>query len=141
VVIVRRWRQQGPVRRPGAWTAVAVVDDLQLAAAIADLVSEEDVALDASVATADEVLHVFRGQDRERILDQLNGRTTKELLRELTLRRAAEGRLNRQERRSGVERRSGRERRFGIESVPPAGERRCGRDRRSRPDRRTMTAA
>jgi hypothetical protein len=40
------------------------------------LVSEEDVALDASVATADEVLHVFRGQDRERILDQLNGRTS-----------------------------------------------------------------
>jgi hypothetical protein len=108
---------------------------------MADLVREEEVGVEVSVASADEVLHTFRSQDREGILDQLNSRSTKEIQRELTLRRAAEARLTSEERRSGAERRMGRERRSGIDSIPPAGERRSGRDRRSRRDRRATTAA
>jgi hypothetical protein len=141
VVIVRRWRQQGSIRRPGMWTPVGVVDDLELAAAMADLVRDDEAESDVSVVSADELLHVLPSQDREHILDRLNSRTAGDKRRDLALRHAAEARLRRGERRSGLDRRSGRERRSGGDRIPPAGERRSGRDRRSGRERRTQTAA
>ena len=141
VVIVRRWRQQGPTRVPGVWTPVGVVDDVGLAAAMADLVREEEAGTDASVISADELLYAFPSEDRARILDRLNSRTTKDIQRDLTLRRAAEARLAKHERRSSFDRRSGRDRRSGIDRKPPGGQCRSGRDRRSGSDRRAKILA
>jgi hypothetical protein len=138
---VRRWRQQGPIRLPGVWTPVGVVDDLELAAAMADLVREDEAGIDASVVSANELLYAFPSQDRARILDRLNSRTTDDIQRDLTLRRAAEARLAKHERRSNLDRRSGRDRRSGIDRKPPGGQRRFGRDRRSGSDRRAKTVA
>jgi hypothetical protein len=140
IVIVRRWRQQGPARHPGVWTPVAVVDDLELAAAMADLLREE-TGTDVSVVSADELLHVFRSQDRARILDRLNSRTTSEIQGEHSLRQEAEARLAKPRSRSGIDRRSGGDRRSGVDWKPSESERRSGRDRRSGPDRRAKTAA
>ena len=123
------------------WIPVGVVDDLELAAAMADLLREEEADADVSVVSADELLHTFRSQDRERILERLNSRTTEEIQRDLTLRRAAAARLARPERRSGLDRRSARDRRSGVDWKPPGGERRADRDRRSGRDRRSKTAA
>jgi hypothetical protein len=136
VVIVRRWRQQGPVRRPGVWTPVGVVDDIEVAGVMADLVREEEPGTEVSVVSADELLHAFPAQDRESILGRLNSRTTNDIQRELTLRRSAEVRLTRRERRSGFDRRSGRDRRSGVGWIPPGGERRSAHERRSGRDRR-----
>jgi hypothetical protein len=141
VVIVRRWQQQDPIRPPGVWTPVGVVDDLELAAAMADLVREDEAGTDASVVSANELLYAFPSEDRARILDRLNSRTTNDLQRELTLRRAAEARLAKHERRSSLDRRSGRDRRSGIDRKPPGGQRRSGHDRRSGSDRRAKTVA
>jgi hypothetical protein len=141
VVIVRRWRQQGPVRRFGVWTPVAVVDDLELAAAMTDLLLEDEPGVEVSVVSADELLHTFRSQDRERILDQLNSRTTSDIQRDLELRHAAAARLGKHERRSGLDRRSGRDRRSGVDWKPPGGERRSAHDRRSGRERRAKTTA
>jgi hypothetical protein len=138
VVIVRR---QGPARRSGVWTPVGVVDDLELAATMADLLLEEEAGTEVSVVSADELLHTFQLQDRERILDRLNSRTTIDIQRDLTLRRAAAARLARPERRSGLDRRSGRDRRSAEDWIPSGGERRSGRDRRGGRDRRAKTAA
>ena len=140
VVIVRRWRQQGPVRLPGVWTPVGVADDLELAAAMADLVREDEAGTDVSVISADELLYAFPSEDRARILDRLNSRTTNDIQHDLTLRRAAEARLAAHQRRSGLDRRSGRDRRSGIDRKPPGGQRRSGHDRRSA-DRRAKTVA
>ena len=140
VVIVRRWRQQGPIRLPGVWTPVAVVDDLELAAAMADLVRDDDAGTDASVVTADELLYAFPSEDRAHILDRLNSRTTNDIQRDLTLRRAAEVRLAKHERRSSLDRRSGRDRRSRTDRKPAEGQRRSGRERRSGSDRRAKTA-
>jgi hypothetical protein len=123
------------------WTPVGVVDDLDLAAAMADLVREEEAAAEVSVVSADELLHTFRSQDRDHILDRLNSRTADDRRRDLELRRAAEARLAKHDRRSGLDRRSGRDRRVGGDRQPPGGERRSGRDRRSGGDRRAKTAA
>jgi hypothetical protein len=143
VVIVRRWRQQGPARRSGMWTPVGVVDDLELAAAMADLVREDEAEAgsEVSVVSADELLHMFRAQDREHILGRLNSRTTNDIQCELTLRRRAEARLAKHERRSGFDRRSGRDRRSGVDWKPPGGERRSAHDRRSGRERRAKTTA
>jgi hypothetical protein len=141
VVIVRRWRQQSSIRRSGVWTPVGVTDDLELAAAMADLLREDEASTEVSVVSADELLHTFRSQDRERILDRLNSRTTSEIQRDLTLRRAAAARLARPERRCGLDRRSGRDRRSGVDRKSPRGERRSSRDRRSGGDRRGKLAA
>jgi hypothetical protein len=122
------------------WTPVAVVDDLELAGAMADLLREDEVGTDVSVISADELLHTFRSQDRERILDRLNSRSINDIQRELTLRRAAEARLAGPERRSSVDRRSDPDRRSGVDCKPPGGERRSDRDRRSGRDRRARTA-
>jgi hypothetical protein len=141
VVILRRWRQQGPVRLPGVWTPVGVVDDAELAVAMADLVREDEADADVSVVSADELFYELRSQDREQILEQLNSRTTNEMQRDLTLRLAAEARLGKHERRSSFDRRSGRDRRSGIDREPRGGQRRSGRDRRSGSDRRAKTVA
>jgi hypothetical protein len=141
VVIVRRWRQQGPVRLPGAWTPIGVVDNLELAAAMADLVREDEAGNDVSVVSADELLYAFPSQDRARILDRLNSRTVNDIQRDLNLRRAAEARLAKHERRSSLDRRSGRDRRSGIDRSSPGGQHRSGRDRRSGCDRRAKTVA
>ena len=106
-----------------------------------DLLREDDAGAEVSVVSADELLHTFRSQDRERILDRLNSRTTNDIQRDLTLRRAAAARLARPERRSGFDRRSSRDRRSGVDWKAPGGERRSGRDRRSGHDRRAKTAA
>jgi hypothetical protein len=119
------------------WSPVGVVNDLKLAEAMADLVREGDRQSEVSVVSADDLLHEFRSQDREPILDRLNSRTTTDIQRDFALRRAAEARLARgRERRAGLDRRSGLERRSGHEWTPPGGERRSGGDRRSGRDRR-----
>ena len=135
---MRRWRQRGPIRRPGAWTPASVVDDRELAEVIADLLQEEEGAgTEARVVSSYELLHELRAEDRERVLDQLNCRTTADIERNVMLRRRAEARLASYERRSGRDRRTGRDRRSSRRdaSVAP-GERRFGRDRRSGIDRR-----
>jgi hypothetical protein len=134
-VEVRRWRRQGPVRRPGVWNPAGVVDSRVLADAMAMLIREETGA-EARVVTGYELLHKVRAEDRERILDQLNGRTTADIRRDLELRSAAAARLTgRPERRSGHDRRLGRDRRARHSAVPAQGERRLGEDRRSGGDR------
>ena len=141
VVVVRHWRQQGPVRSPGVWTPLGVVDDLELAAAMADLVREDEADADVSVVSTHDLFYELRSQDREHILDRLNSRTTNEIQRDLTLRRAAAARLAKHERRSSLNRRSGRDRRSGIHRKPPEGQRRSGQDRRSGSDRRAKILA
>lgn len=71
-VEVRRWRRQGPVRRPGVWNPAGVVDSRVLADAMAMLIREETGA-EARVVTGYELLHKVRA------LDQLNGRTTADI--------------------------------------------------------------
>jgi hypothetical protein len=91
-------------------------------------------------------LHKVRDEDRERILDRLNSRTTAEITRDLELQRA--GALvvaGIRDRRSGHDRRSGRDRRSRRDGVPARDaaprERRSGGDRRSGRDRRRRAAA
>ncbi len=134
VVVMRQWRQ-GPVRSPGVWTPIGVVDDLELAATMADLVREAEAGADVSVVSADDVFYELRSQDREHILDRLNSRTTDEIQRDLALRRAAAARLAKHERRAG-DRRSGPDRRSDGDWKSPGRERRARGDRRSSRDRR-----
>jgi len=139
VVIVRRWRQRGPVRRADMWTPVGVVDSPELAEEMAALVREEADGTEACVVSAHELLHKLRGEDRERILDRLNSRTTAEIKRDLELQSAAAARLaSRPERRSGRDRRLGRDRRARLDLKPAESERRSRRDRRSGQDRRRL---
>lgn len=107
---------------------------------MADLLREEEADTDVSVVSADELLHT-RSQDREHILERLSSRTTADIQRDLSLRRAAAARLARPERRCGFDRRSSRDRRSEVDWKPPGGERRSARDRRSGRDRRAKTAA
>ena len=122
------------------WAPVGVVDDLQLAAVMADLLREQETGTEATVVSADDLLHTFPSQDRERILERLNSRSTNDIQRDLALRQAAAARLATPERRSGLDRRSGRERRSGTDWTP-ASERRSGGERRAGRDRRARTAA
>ncbi len=122
------------------WTPVGVVDDLQLAAVMADLLREAEAGTEVTVVSADDLLHTFPSQDRERILDRLNSRSTDDIQRDLALRQAAAARLAKPERRSGFDRRSGRDRRSGAGWIP-GGERRSGDDRRSGRDRRARASA
>jgi hypothetical protein len=121
------------------------VDNLELATAMVELMvellREDEADSEVSMVSADELLYAFRLEEREHILDRLNSRTTSEIQRELTLRRAAAARLARPERRSGFDRRLGGDRRSGADRKPAGDERRSGRNRRSGHDRRTMTAA
>jgi hypothetical protein len=138
VVIVRRWRQQGPVRRPSGWAPVGVVSRRNLAEAMVALLREASVWTEARAVSHHELLHEIREEDRERILARLNSRTKAEIKRDLELRWAAATRLaGLPDRRSGRDRRTRNDRRRSAEqSLPPAGERRRGRDRRSGRDRR-----
>jgi hypothetical protein len=140
VVIVRRWRNRLPIRRPGVWTPAGVGDDRELAEAMADVLREDDVDAEARVVSAYELMHVLREEDRERILDRLNSRTTSDIERDLALRRTAAARLASYERRSG-NRRAGRDRRSGRDLSLTGGEHRSGHDRRSGRDRRRAQTA
>lgn len=118
-----------------------MVDSRELAEAMAALIREQTGA-EALVVTGWELLHKVRAEDRERILDQLNGRTTADIDRDLELRSAALARLaSRPERRSGRDRRLRRDRRSGRGVLRIEGERRSGQDRRSGRDRRDMQCA
>lgn len=141
VVIVRRWRRRGPVQRPGVWAPVGVVDSQELAEAMAAVVCEE-IGTEARVVTGDELLHKFGTEDRERILDQLNGRTTADIKRDLELRWTAAGRLaSRHERRTGLDRRSGGDRRSDLDQSLAEYDRRSGHDRRSGRERRRVRSS
>lgn len=108
---------------------------------MADLVHDHEVGIEASVVSADELLHTFPAEDRELILGRLNSRTSNDIRQESALRLEAEARLGKRERRSDHDRRSGDDRRFGVGWTPPEGERRSGRDRRSGLQRRAKTTA
>lgn len=136
VVIMRRWRQRGPLRVAGAWTPVGVVNTRRLADTMAELLREAASDTETRVVGAHELLHKVRAEDRERILDQLHDRTSAAIQRDAALRTEAEERLRVNERRSGRDRRSGRERRSNLGSGPSNTERRAGADRRSGRDRR-----
>jgi hypothetical protein len=136
---VRRWRRRSSVPYLGAWNPVSVVDSRELAEAIATLIREE-VGTEVRVVTGYELQHNFRSEDRERILDQLNGRTTALIKRDLELRSAAAMRLmGTPERRSGLDRRLGHDRRSENQGLADY-DRRSGRDRRSGQERRHAEA-
>jgi hypothetical protein len=110
---------------------VGVVDDRAVANGIADLLVEATPKTEARVLSGSELLRELRAEDRERIMEALNSRTTADVERAEALRHAA---LSRRERRTGLDRRSGVERRLGRKRR--AVERRSGHDRRSGIDRR-----
>jgi hypothetical protein len=143
VVIVRRWRKRGPVRRPGVWAPASVVDDERLAEAMAELLREDTADIEVRVVSAYELRHKIHADDREHVLNELRDRTTSAIQRDLALRTAAGARLAKRERerRSGHDRRSGHERRCRADLRPPRGERRAGVDRRSGRDRRDVRPA
>ena len=106
---MRRWRQLGPVRLAGVWAPASVVDDQELAEAMAALLREDGAGTQARVVSTYELLHKVPAEDRERILDRLNGRTTAEIERDRALQRAGAAVLaSMHNRRSGYDRRSGR---------------------------------
>jgi hypothetical protein len=108
---------------------------------MADLIRAEGADVEARVVSGYDVLHKLRSEDRERIFDRLNSRSTADIKRDLALRTAAKARLASYQLRSGRDRRSGHERRSLVSSNLPAGERRSGSDRRSGRDRRGTQAA
>jgi hypothetical protein len=141
VVIVRRGRVRERLHPSGGWDPVAVADRREVADAIAALLREEGIGTEARVVSSHELLHEMRAEDREKILDRLNSRTTAEVRRDRELRRVAVARLTGSpERRSGLDRRSGRDRRGPGPSRPSGDERRV-RERRSGRDRRRVPAA
>lgn len=118
------------------WSAVGVVDDRELAEAMADLLREDGADTEARVISPHDFRHKLHTGDRERILEELRDRTTVAIQSDLVLRSAAAARLSGYQRRSGRDRRSGLERRSGLDWSPPGGERRAGVERRSGVDRR-----
>lgn len=110
---------------------MAVVGDRAVAKGMADLLVESTPHAEARVLSGSELLRELRAEDRERIVEALNSRTTAEVERAEALRRAA---VSRGERRSGLDRRSGVDRRAARKRW--AAERRSGHDRRSGIDRR-----
>ena len=108
---------------------------------MADLILEEGPELEARVVSGYKLMHDMNSEDRERILDRLNSRTTAEIKRGLALREAAQARLTQEDRRSGRDRRSGVDRRALRGSSLPHGERRWVPERRSGRDRRATKAA
>lgn len=104
---------------------------------------EESHWIEARAVSAHELLHGFRAEESQGILERLNSRTTAEIKCDLELRGAAAARLaNQHERRSGCDRRSGRDRRRSAEQkLPPDAERRKGGERRAGRERRSQAAA
>ena len=103
-----------------------------------------EAGVEARAVSSHELFHKTREEDRERILDRLNSRTTAEIDRDLELRRAAALVLaETRDRRSGQDRRSGSERRSGRDLARPlpADDRRSGSDRRSGRERRGLRTA
>jgi hypothetical protein len=123
------------------WTPAGVVDSRELAEAMAALLAEEP-STEARAVSTHELLHRVREEDRERILDRLNSRSTADIERDLALRHAASMRLaGTGERRSGRDRRSLADRRSESDARLPVGERRSGSDRRSGRERRRLQPA
>ncbi len=153
VIIVRRWRQRGPVRRGDAWKPAGVVDDAELARTMVELLMSADTLVEARALSYEGLLRELRAEDRERIFEELNNRTTGDAVRADALRAAALARGPGRERvalerRSGRDRRSGQERRQAVVERSSAGggygvggERRGSRDRRSRRERRDAATA
>jgi hypothetical protein len=107
------------------------------ARAAAYLIRQEDMKLEVRVVSGFELLHRVDSEDRDRILDRLNSRSSADIKRGIALRDAARARIASYVLRSGHERRSGHDRRSpGSSSVSPMSERRSGSDRRSGHDRR-----
>lgn len=134
IVVVRRWRQRGPVRHASPWEPAGIAGDAAVAAAMAELAAAEPLR-EARVLTRASLLKELRSEDRERILDRLGNPTKGDLARAAELRRLALAKLAQGERRSGRDRRSGGDRRRTTASVPES-DRRSGRERRSGLDRR-----
>ena len=107
---------------------------------MADLL-REGAEVEARVVSTYELTHKFGEEDRGRILERLNSRTTADIGRDLALREAARRRLASYERRSGRDRRSGEDRRSDRARRPPVSDRRLGTDRRSGRDRRGVSTA
>lgn len=107
---------------------------------MADLLREEG-DVDARAVSAYDLLHKIGQEERDRIFEQLNSRTTGDIERDVMLREAARRRLARYERRAGRDRRSGHDRRSARGRVPAGGDRRSGADRRSGLDRRSLSTA
>jgi hypothetical protein len=107
---------------------------------MADLLREE-ADVDARAVSAYDLLHRMGEDDRDRILERLNSRTTGEIERDQKLREAAQRRLASYERRSGRDRRSGHDRRSSAARVPSERDRRSGGDRRSGLDRRALSTS
>ena len=107
---------------------------------MADLLREEG-DVDARAVSAYDLLHKTGQEERDRIFEQLNSRTTGDIERDVMLREAARRRLARYERRAGRDRRSGHDRRSARGRVPAGGDRRSGADRRSGLDRRSLSTA
>ncbi len=107
---------------------------------MAELLLEDEVGVEVSVVSTDDVLHTLRSQDREHILERLNNRSLGEIERGRALQSAATARLAKPDRRTGHDRRSAHDRRSVADWKPPGGERRSGRDRRSGRERRQVRA-
>jgi hypothetical protein len=138
-VLVRRGREGSRLLRPEAWIPVGVADRRELAEAMAALLREDGSGTEARVVGTHELLHEFRAEDSEWILERLNSRTTAEVKRDRELRQAAAAQLaGAPDRRSGRERRSGRDRRRGGLPRPSGLERRVSGERRSGHDRRLV---
>jgi hypothetical protein len=117
---------------------VGVVNDRMTAKAMAELIRGEGPDVEARVVSGHEVLHKLGSEDRERILDRLNSRSTADIKRNVALHHAAQARLASYVLRSGRDRRSGHDRRTPGPAVPLSAERRSGLDRRSGRDRREL---
>ena len=145
VVIVRHWRQHGPVRRADAWLPAAVSDDPKVAATMAQLIMSANRLDEARALSHSALVRELSTEDRERIFGLLQNRTTADTARAAALHKAALARLT--ERRDGIDRRSGSDRRKAMErrhqrseitaSMRAAGERRTGIQRRRSSDRRS----
>ena len=118
-----------------------------------ELLMSADALVEARALSYERLLRELRAEDRERIFEELNNRTTGDRVRADALRAAALARRPGREhvaleRRSGRDRRSGQERRRAVVERSSVGggygvggERRSSRDRRSRRERRGATTA
>jgi hypothetical protein len=109
---------------------------------VAELLEHSEEQTEARVLSGSDLLRELRAEDRERILELLNNRSTADVERAALLRQEAIARragLPPHERRSGRDRRSGADRRTGGKWT--AGDRRSGSDRRSGRDRRSAPVA
>ena len=89
VVIVRRWRQQGPRRPPGPWTPIGVAADAALASVMAEALAAEHADDEARAVGRDQLAREFGVEARERILELLSNPTIAESAQAAALREEA----------------------------------------------------